>query len=189
MDEIATAIPIPTLKRSACEHCEGKRRVWSATLRSWIACPRCRPRHQRLDTGALIELTQRAQPTAHEIIIALADRGRHYGLPPELAPTDRLLERWAVTQGSDDCLLQWTDIPMRSRPPPLPDGLAIMVDQIILHSWDQPRRLVVRWYLVPGESVTVLARSLGVHRDCLYLRWHSTLWYMRRRFLEWDFDV
>ena len=83
----------------------------------------------------------------------------------------------------------WDEVPARSRPTPLPDDLAIVVDQTILHSTVQARNFVHRWYMRPGESVTVLAKALGLHRDTVHMRWRSTLWYMRRRFMEVNLDV
>jgi hypothetical protein len=71
----------------------------------------------------------------------------------------------------------------------LPDDLAIVVDQTILHSTVQARTFVQRWYMRPGESITVLAKALGLHRDTVHMRWRSTLWYMRRQFLEVNLDV
>jgi len=124
-----------------------------------------------------------------DVVIRLLENETPHGLDPVLVPTDRLLERWAVTQGSDEYQMGWEDVPARSRPPPLPEDVAILVDQLILHSQVQARQFVHRWYLRPTESVTVLARALGLHRDSVYMRWRSTLWYMRRRFMDLEFDV
>jgi hypothetical protein len=123
------------------------------------------------------------------VIVKLLEESNPHGLDPVLVPTDRLLERWAVSQGSDEYLTGWDEVPARSRPTPLPDDLAIVVDQAILHSTVQARNFVQRWYMRPGESVTVLAKALGLHRDTVHMRWRSTLWYMRRRFIEANLDV
>lgn len=123
------------------------------------------------------------------VIIKLLEEGNPHGLDPMLVPTDRLLERWAVSQGGDEYMTGWDEAPARSRPTPLPDDMAIIVDQTILHSTVQARNFVHRWYMRPGESVTVLAKALGLHRDTVHMRWRSTLWYMRRRFIEVNLDV
>jgi hypothetical protein len=123
------------------------------------------------------------------LIVKLLEEGNPHGLDPVLVPTDRLLERWAVSQGSDDYLHGWDEVPARSRPTPLNDDMAIVVDQTILHSQVQARTFVHRWYMRPGESVAVLAKALGLHRDTVHMRWRSTLWYMRRRFIEARLDV
>lgn len=133
-------------------------------------------------------VAQPERPPARAII-RLLEASNPHGLDPMLVPTDRLLERWAVSQGTDEYLHGWSDVPARSRPPPLPNDLAIIVDQTILHSTVQARMFVQRWYMRPGESVTVLAKALGLHRDTVHMRWRSTLWYMRVRFLEVNLDV
>jgi hypothetical protein len=123
------------------------------------------------------------------VVVRLIAEGNPHGLDPALVPTDRLLERWAVSQGSDDYMHGWDEVPARSRPTPLPDDLSIVVDQTILHSTVQARTFVDRWYRRPGESVTALAKALGIHRDTVQMRWESTLWYMRRRFIGVNLDV
>ena len=123
------------------------------------------------------------RPRAAVIAELLAHANPH-GLDPELVPTDRVLERWAVSQGSDDYLTGWEDVPPRSRPPPLSDDLSTVVDRVILASPVQTRAFVMRWYLRPGEPVCALAKALGLHRDSVLMRWRSTLWYMRVR-LQW----
>lgn len=128
------------------------------------------------------------RPRAAVVVQFLAESNPH-GLDPVLVPTDRLLERWAVTQGGDEYMSGWDETPARSRPTPLSDDLAIIVDQTILHSTVQARNFVHRWYMRPGESVTVLARALGIHRDTVTMRWNSTLWYMRQRFIAVNLDV
>jgi len=133
-------------------------------------------------------ITVAVRPRAN-VIVKLLEESNPHGLDPVLVPTDRLLERWAVSQGSDEYLHGWSEVPARSRPPPLPDDMAIIVDQTILHSTVQARNFVQRWYMRPGESITVLAKALGLHRDTVHMRWRSTLWYMRRRFIEVNLDV
>jgi hypothetical protein len=123
------------------------------------------------------------------IIVELLTHGTPHNLDPILVPTDRILERWAVSQGSEEYLVGWQDVPPRSRPPPLSDDMAILVDRVILAAPVQTRNFVMRWYLRPGEPVCALAKALGLHRDSVLMRWRSTLWYMRTR-LQWaEVDV
>lgn len=128
------------------------------------------------------------RPRAAVIVEYLSGATPH-GLDPVLVPTDRVLERWAVSQGSDEYMHGWNEVPSRSRPPPLPDDLSIIVDQTVLHSTVQARTFVTRWYMRPNEPMSVLAKELGIHRDTVLMRWRSTLWYMRRRFIEVNLDV
>lgn len=106
---------------------------------------------------------------------------RHNALDPELVPTDRILDRWAVSVGSGLPSGNWDDTP-RSRPPPLDDQTAIEVDRIILQLPHKYKTLVVRWYKSPLPRAAI-AREMGLSsRTGLYLEWRSALWYLRGRF-------
>lgn len=130
----------------------------------------------------------KVRPTALVVVEFLG--GAHpYGLDPVLLPTDRLLSRWAVSQGSDEYLHGWNEVPERSRPPPLDDDTAIIVDQVVMHSPVQTREFAKRWYFRPNEPLSGLAKALGLHRDTVQMRWRSTLWALRREFLKVALDV
>lgn len=142
---------------------------------------------EALSTGRVIRI-RRAKPAA-AVVVRFLEHAQYHGLDPELIPTDRLLDRWAVAQGSDDLMLKWADEAPRSRPPPLDDDTAIIVDRIVMHSPVQTRKFVCRWYLRPNEPMCILARALGIHRDSVLMRWRSSLWAMRREFLVQALDV
>src|SRR5687768_11937827 len=86
----------------------------------------------------------RVKPKAAVIIQLLGD-AHPYGLDPVLVPTVRLLERWAVSQGSDEFLIAYYEIPQRSRPPPLDDEMAIKVDRLVMAQPYQTREFTKRW--------------------------------------------
>jgi hypothetical protein len=140
-----------------------------------------------LSSGRVISVL-RAKPRA-AVVVKFLEHASFHGLDPELIPTDRLLDRWAVSQGSDDVMLKWEDAAPRSRPPPLDDDTAIIVDQVVMHSPVQTRKFVCRWYLRPNEPMSGLALALGLHRDSVLMRWRSSLWAMRREFIARALDV
>lgn len=142
---------------------------------------------QTLPDGRTIRVL-RAKPRA-EVVVRFLAQSQFHGLDPELIPTDRLLDRWSVSQGSDDAFLKWSDEAPRSRPPPLDDDTAIVVDKIVMHSQVQTKKFICRWYLRPNEPMSVLAQALGLHRDSVLMRWRSSLWAMRREFLAREIDV
>lgn len=98
-------------------------------------------------------------------------------LPPELVPVDRILLRWSVAVGDGIRADQW-DEKRRSLPPPLPDDLAIIVDQAILKSPERTRRLIVKWYKSPKPTY-VLAEELRMDSRKLLQYWKLCLNFMR----------
>lgn len=100
----------------------------------------------------------------------------------ELKSTDWILERWAISVGDGLYDAPWEEVP-KSRAPPLPDQMAIVVDQLVLRSGDKTRRLVGYWYRT-ALAKTVIAQKLGMDRDTVYVRWNAALWYFRGRFLD-----
>jgi hypothetical protein len=100
-----------------------------------------------------------ADPTTLVMIQRIA---REYALDPRLAPTDRHMHRWAGSQGSglpvDPAL---ADGLPRTRLPPLSDDVAIITDQIVLHSPPYWQRFVFKWYRSPKPR-EVIAAELGV---------------------------
>jgi hypothetical protein len=102
-------------------------------------------------------------------------------LDEELMPTDRIMQRWAVSIGSGFATDEWDDRPV-SRPPPLDDATAIVVDQSIMKGSPRYSRIVRSWYKTPAPSATI-AESLGLSRSGLYLEWRCSLFYFRSRFI------
>lgn len=101
-------------------------------------------------------------------------------LPAELATTDRVLQRWAVSIGTGLPSEDWRDLP--ARPPPLDDDTAIVVDQTILRSPERTRKLVRGWYCTDQPN-HVLAARLKLTERTLICAWHVSLWYLQQRFL------
>jgi len=103
-------------------------------------------------------------------------------VPPDLATTDRICQRWAVSVGLGLPTNQWMD-GIASRPPPLDDATAIVVDQIILKSPPRTRRVAVKWYRTQLPQ-PVIAEQLGLSERTLITVWKLTLNYLQWRFLE-----
>jgi hypothetical protein len=97
-------------------------------------------------------------------------------LPPELLPVDRILQQWAmsVTGGGYE---PWAETVV-AKPPPLPEDLALEVDQVICHSPRKIRILLSDWYCTP-KPVDVIARRIGCTRQSLYTHFRAALWYLR----------
>lgn len=103
-------------------------------------------------------------------------------VPPELATTDRICQRWAVSVGLGLPTDQWMD-GIASRPPPLDDATAIIVDKIILKAPPRTRRVTVKWYRTQLPQ-PVIAEQLGLTERTLVTAWQLTLNYLRWRFSE-----
>jgi hypothetical protein len=108
--------------------------------------------------------------------------GRATRVPAEYATTDRVCQRWAVSVGMGLPTEIWMD-GIASRPPPLDDDTAIVVDQIILKSPPRTKRLVVGWYRTPVPQ-SVLAQNCGLTTKTLVTGWYLSLNYLRWRFGE-----
>lgn len=102
--------------------------------------------------------------------------------PPEFATTDRICQRWAVSVGTGQPTERWQDT-TKSRPPPLDDATAIIVDQIILRAPESTRKVVVKWYRTDLPD-TIIAEQLKLTPRTLVTAWHLTLNYLRWRFAE-----
>jgi len=103
-------------------------------------------------------------------------------VPPEFATTDRICQRWAVSVGMGLPTTQWMD-GLPSRPPPLDDATAIVVDKIILKSPPRTRRVIVKWYRTQLPQ-PVIAEQLGLSERTLITAWRLTLNYLQWRFSE-----
>jgi hypothetical protein len=104
-------------------------------------------------------------------------------LDMDLLATDRVLQRWASSVGTDLPVEDW-DIPPIAKLPPLDDETAIVVDQIILRSPMRVRRLVIPWYKGKGSSTTI-AEKLGIGTwDALHWEWRVTLKWLREQFMN-----
>lgn len=69
-----------------------------------------------------------------------------YELAPRLKPVDRICQRWAVSIGAGFTNDEW-DLPLKSRPTPLDEETAIVVDTIVMKKIpSSTRRLLQKWY-------------------------------------------
>lgn len=104
-----------------------------------------------------LRIRLKAQPVVAEVAI----RRSPFGLPtkelaPRLQPVNRICQRWAVSIGNG--LPNWAwDLPKKSRPTPLDDETAVIVDTIIQKRIPQSsRKFVVKWYRtdIPLEAMS-----------------------------------
>lgn len=95
---------------------------------------------------------------------------------PELIPIDRICQCWAsaVNGGGYE---PWADT-MSSKAPPLPEDLALEVDEIIRRSPGRTREVVSNWYRTP-KPAEVIALEFGCHRTAVYAHLRAALWYLR----------
>lgn len=82
-------------------------------------------------------------------------------LPVELLPVDRILQRWDVSIGSGLPSEAWDDNPRTSKPTPLDDDTATVVDQIILRLPKRTHQVIVAWYRTP-QPIEVIAHKLNL---------------------------
>lgn len=101
-------------------------------------------------------------------------------LDADLMPTDRVMQRWAVSVGLGLPTGEWDDAP-KAKPPPLDDETATVVDQIIIRGPPRYAQFARRWYKTPIPSLA-LAEQLGVSRAGLYLEWRCMLFHYKREF-------
>lgn len=100
-------------------------------------------------------------------------------IPHELLTTNRVMERWAVANGSGLPSERWDDNPRQSRVTPLDDETFLVVERIVNHSPPRTNRLVWGWYMRPvptrelARELSMSPRSLerGLHVCLNYLRW------------------
>lgn len=117
-----------------------------------------------------------------DIVADLHAKRAPNALDPELVPTDRIMQRWAVSVGGGLPTDSWDDTP-EAKPPALDDDTAIKVDRIVQHGLNAKyHKLAVRWYKSPAPRQQI-AQEMGLgSRTSLYLEWRSLLWYLRGRF-------
>ncbi len=104
-------------------------------------------------------------------------------VPPQFATTNRICERWAVSVGLGLPTDYFRDDDLISRPPPLDDDTATVVDQIILKCPPKTKQVVVKWYRtdLPDE---VIAQQLGLTPRAVGQAWLLALNFLQWRFIE-----
>lgn len=103
-------------------------------------------------------------------------------VPIQYATTDRICQRWAVSIGMGLPTEKWQDGAV-SRPPPLDDPTAIVVDQLILKSPSRTQRLIRGWYCTTLAQ-PVLAQQFNLTERTLVTAWQLSLHFLQHRFSE-----
>lgn len=102
-------------------------------------------------------------------------------IPLELMTTNRVMERWAVANGTGLPTDLWDDNPRRSRVPPLDDETFLVVERIVNHSPPKTKRLVKAWYMTPTPTVEI-AKDLGMSPRSLEKGLGVSLYFLKYRF-------
>jgi hypothetical protein len=102
-------------------------------------------------------------------------------IPRELLTTDRILQRWAASNGTGLPTELWDDR-RKSKPPELDDETALIVDHIVETSPPRTRRLVKGWYCRPIPTAE-LAREMHMSARSIEKAHVLTL-----NFLKWKFE-
>lgn len=103
-------------------------------------------------------------------------------IPTELLPVDRIMQRWAVANGSGCPEESWDDSP-KARPPALDDDTAMVVDEIVRKLQPRTKRIVVEWYRRPWPTKTIAAH-LNMSPRSLEGCWLQSLNFLRWKFVE-----
>jgi hypothetical protein len=97
-------------------------------------------------------------------------------LDPLLRITDRILQRWAVSVG-DGLPNAWAANPV-AQPPPLPDDLAIDVDQEVMRAPAHVRTVIRCWYRRSDPFSEIAAAFNYKRRESVYGAYRHALAYM-----------
>lgn len=120
--------------------------------------------------------------------VSVAQKNEWFGraaeviVPPEFATTDRVCQRWAVSVGLGLPTDVWMD-GIASRPPPLDDVTAIVVDRIILKSPEKTKRVIVKWYRTQLPQ-PIIADQLGLTERTLVTAWKLALNFLQYKFVD-----
>lgn len=102
-------------------------------------------------------------------------------IPVELMTTNRIMERWSEACGNGLPTDAWDD-QRRSRPPPLDDDSAYVIDTLVLSLPPRTKKLVNCWYRRPLPTVEI-AKELGMSRRSLEKALHVSL-----NFIKWKIE-
>lgn len=81
-------------------------------------------------------------------------------IPRELLTTNRIMERWAVANGSGLATERWDDS-RKAKPPPLDDDSATVIDRIYAQCPSRTKGVIRGWYCRPVPTF-LLAEELGM---------------------------
>ena len=108
---------------------------------------------------------------------------RRIEIPLPCVAPHRLMLRWAASIGDGLPSDKWDDEHRTATLTPLPDDVAIAVDQTVLHSPDHVRTVIQLWYKSP-LPVSEIAKELGVDRNVARERWLASLGWLRPEFVS-----
>lgn len=98
----------------------------------------------------------------------------------EIRVVDRILQRWAVSV-SGGAPAPWADT-VASKPPPLPEDLAMIVDQCVLHAPGNLPKLLSLYYRTPQPNQVIALKCTLRHEDEVPKRVRHGLYYLRGLF-------
>lgn len=101
-------------------------------------------------------------------------------IPQELLTTDRIMQRWAVANGSGLPTERWDDSRV-SRVPPLDDDTAILVEGIVNKCPPKTNKIIVLWYCKPLPT-SEIARLAGMSPRSLEKAWVLSLHFLKYKF-------
>lgn len=119
-----------------------------------------------LNRAELRQVRSRREGKSVAQVSAATLRAASYNLRPELKPVNRILERWAVGEGTglpDD---DYTP-PTKSKPTPLDDETQIIVCEVINRRISViSKKLIIRWYRTPDDGAWMprLIEKMGLAR-------------------------
>lgn len=93
---------------------------------------------------------------------------------------DRICVRWAVAVGGG-AEAAWADT-ISSKPPPLPDDLAVEVDQVIMHAPTFYPGLLRDWYRKPYPAAVIARRNGFTNEKAVYPKMREALGYLLGKF-------
>lgn len=102
---------------------------------------------------------------ARSVLKALQGEPATGVIPVELLKTNRIMERWAVSNGSGLPAHRWDDS-RKAKPPPLDDHSAYIIDRIVRECPPRTNRIIEEWFRRPLPT-SEIARQMGMTRKSL----------------------
>lgn len=128
--------------------------------------------------------THASPPTALPKPPSAKQRVRH-SLHEDLLTTDRIMLRWAVSVAGGVPVDVWDDT-LVAKPPPLPDDVAVLVDQAVMKAprpYGGRHGLLHAWYRTP-EPVEVIGRRFNCRGSDLRVELSAALAHMKSQLLQ-----